>query len=409
MLRDELIEIYREAVRSLSGDALVREALEGRPRPAKLRVLALGKAACAMLRGAEEVWGALTGVAVAPAAAVAPAGVELVVGEHPTPGPGSLEGGRRLLEAARSMEPDAHALVLLSGGGSSLAEVPAPGLTLDDLRETTAILLAAGVPIDGINSVRKHLSAIKGGRLGAACTAGTVEVLALSDVAGDDPAVIASGPFVADPTTFADALGVLEHYRIRRRVPEAVRRHLEEGRDESPKPGDPRLARIRQTILAGPLDLPRRAAQIARARGWKAEALPALVGGDVEEVAARWKAWFRDGHRRGTLLAAAAEPTIVLPPEPGAGGRSQHLALRLATAIAGSDAAFLAAGSDGHDGASDHAGAAVDGQTAASQVEIDEALSHAASAAAATRLGVALPAWETGTNLADLHLLAIGR
>jgi hydroxypyruvate reductase len=337
-----------------------------------------------------------------------PAGIELVEGEHPLPGRGSLAGGEKLLAAARALRAGDHALVLLSGGASALAEVPAPGISLEDLRATTKLLLASGVPIAGINAVRKHLSALKGGRLALACGDATLEVLALSDVAGDDPATIASGPFTADPTTFADALRALENHCILEKIPAAVRLHLEAARDETPKELRPMDFRI----LAGPLDLPKKAAEIAAEWGFVTTAIPTLVDGDVEEVAARWRTWFvqhASSAERGCLLAAAAEPTVTLPPEPGSGGRSQHLALRMALAIAGTDAAFLAAGSDGKDGRSDHAGAAVDGDTARSPVEIEGALTHAASAAATARLRVALPAWTTGTNLADLHLLAIGR
>lgn len=407
MLRHGLVSIYRDAVRSLAGDRLVRNALAGVPRPPNLTVLALGKAAAAMLRGAAEAWGPLRGVAVGRDLRGIPEGVEAIEGEHPVPGPGSLRGGRRLLETARSLGPADFALVLLSGGGSALAELPAEGLTLDDLRSTTELLLGSGVPIDGINAVRKRLSQLKGGRLGAACGAGRVLVLAISDVPGDDPAVIASGPFAPDPTMAEDALAVLTRHRLLDRVPQAVLRALEAG-DETPKPGDPHLARIESRILVSPLDLPKRAVAIARERGFAAAALPELVQGDVHEVARRWADWFASRPPPGTLLAAAAEPTVELPSDPGEGGRSQHLALLVAERIRGrADAACLAAGSDGLDGASRQAGAAVDGTTW--RPHLAEALRRFDTGPACRDLGIAIPAWETGTNLADLHLLAIAR
>ncbi len=401
-LREELVSIYRDAVRSLAGNRLVCEALAGTARPGRLSVLALGKAAGSMLRGAQEAWGPLQGLAVAHAGSEIPQGIEFVAGEHPVPGRGSLQAGARVLDFVRALGPEDELLVLLSGGGSALAELPAEGLTLADLQATTKRLLGGGVSIDRINAVRKHLSQLKGGRLGAACGAGRIRVFTLSDVAGDDPRVIASGPFAPDDSTCADALAVIEGLA----VPPAVRAHLERGA-ETPKKPDPR---IEQRILAGPLDLPRAAAKIARERGFAATALDHFVGGDVEVVASRWAAFFAESHPPGTLLAVAAEPTVILPREAGTGGRSQHLALRVALSLAGRrDAAFLAAGSDGRDGNSDNAGAAVDGCTVADgEVEIGEALAHAASAAACARVGACIPAWETGTNLADLHLLAIG-
>lgn len=402
-LREELVEIYRAAVRSLSGETLVREALAGMQRPERLQVLALGKAAGAMLRGMRTAWGDVPGVAVG--FGPAEPGVEWLRSEHPVPGALALAAGTRLLAFVRTLAPEDTLLVLLSGGGSAMAEVPADGLTLGHLRATTQALLAADVPIDRINAVRKHLSQIKGGRLGAACGAGRTLVLAVSDVPGDDPAVIASGPFAADPSTFADALAIAHGLP----VPEAVRAHLEAAKDETPKPGDPRLARIEQHILAGPLDLARRAAAIARERGFAAQAFPDFVSGPVERVAERWETWFASAPPPGSLLAAAAEPTVALPAEKYEGGRSQHLALRMSRGLRflETDIAFLAAGSDGHDGVSRQAGAAVDGTTWHGGLE--EVLRDFASGEAVRDLGVDIPEWDTGTNLADLHLLAIGR
>ena len=398
-LRSELVEIYRAAVRALSGEALVRAALADVPRPERVHVLALGKASDAMLRGAQAAWGTLSGVAVG---GMPVPGIEWLHGEHPVPGAGSLAAGTRLLAFVRALAPEDTLLVLLSGGGSALAELPAAGLSLHDLHETTQALLGADVPIDRINCVRKHLSQIKGGRLAAACGAGRMLVLTISDVAGDDPAVIASGPFAPDPTTFADALAVVREVD----VPSAVEELLRRAEGETPKAPDPR---VEQRILAGPLDLARKAAEIARSRGFDAQAVGEVVSGSIERVAERWEAWFASAPPPGSLLAAAAEPTVALPPWAGEGGRSQHLALRMSRGLGylETDIAFLAAGSDGHDGISLQAGAAVDGMTW--QRRVEQALQDFASGEAARDLGVDIPAWDTGTNLADLHLLAIGR
>lgn len=401
-LRERLIAIYVEAVRRLSGEALVAEALASLPLEGDVRILALGKASGSMLRGAELMLGSLRGLAVGPAKMQGIPGVEWIVGEHPIPGPGSLLAGERLLEEARAIPESSTALVLLSGGGSALAEALALGLTLTDLAETTRLLLAAGAPISEINAVRKHLSRIKGGKLAQACPAKRLVVLTVSDVVGDDPAVIASGPFAPDPTTFGDALEVLRLRGVIDRVPPAVRAWLEAGRD--PEPGS--FDRVETTILAGPADLPQVAAEIAKAHGFDASAREHFEGGDVAEVARSHLERFAS-LRRNEFLAFAAEPTVVLPPHPGAGGRSQHLSLLVAIGLP-TDCAFLAAGSDGKDGLSDHAGAAFDAATAAraNALDLDNLLAGAESARACDLAGASIPAWETGTNLADLHLLA---
>lgn len=421
-LRDELVAIYEAAVAALSGEALVQRALEGRQRPERLRVLALGKAAVSMLRGAASAWEALEGIAVAPAADrheseagpgddPALAGVVMHEGAHPMPDDRSLHAGQALLDFVRELGPDDHLVALISGGGSALAEVPREGLSLDDLEATTRLLLGSSVPIDEVNVVRRSLSAIKGGGLAAACGAGKVEVLALSDVPGDDPATIASGPFFVGAP--GDAAEVLARRGLLDRVPAAVRRAL---RERYARPPDVRAPANRQKvpehqILAGPGSLASAAAVFAQARGFRAVVLD-FLGDDVEQVAEGWTARLEEhAGARGLLFAAPAEPTVELPVSPGPGGRSQHLALRMALALRGHPAAFLAAGSDGHDGQSDHAGAAVDGSTVLQEevTAIEAALVRAASADACARLGVALPARSTGTNLADLHLLAFER
>lgn len=407
MERQELIGIYEETLSRLSGDRLVEEALRARAPGGPVRVMAIGKAAEAMWAGAERVLGPLSGIAVGPGANEAPAAsrIEWLHGEHPVPGPGSLHAGERLLAFATSIQPHETALVLLSGGASALAEALPPSISLDDLAATTRALLASGVSIDAFNVVRKHLSLLKGGRLAAACRAGRIEVLTISDVFGDDPAVIGSGPFAPDPSTFAEALGVIRGLPI----PPSVVRWLEDGVagtiDETPKA----LEHVDTRILAGPLTLARTAAEVARERGFAAEASDVFLGTDVGEVASFHLHTLRSHRGPARLVAHAAEPTLKLPPNPGKGGRSQHLALLLAPYLEGSS--FLAGGSDGQDGVGGAAGAAVDGQTAARArakgLNLEEALRRADSGSACEALGVALPARSTGTNLADLHLLAL--
>jgi hydroxypyruvate reductase len=241
-------------------------------------------------------------------------------------------------------------------------------------------------------------------------------VLVLSDVPGDDLSTIASGPFAPDPTTFAD---VQRFVRARgAAIPRAAAARLEAGvrgeLEETPKPGDARLARVVHRVLAGPVDLARAAADEARARGFAAEADPSPLAGDVAEVAARLGAWARAHAGKGRrLLALGGEPTIAIPPGARAadGGRAQHLALLAARELAGLPAAVLAAGSDGRDGPTEQAGAVVDGATAGDAetagVDLDRALAEARSGPAAVALGAAIPREDTGTHLCDLVLVAV--
>ncbi len=419
-LRNDLVEIYEEAVTSLAGDRLVAAALDADPSmlpddPRLIVPIALGKAAGGMARGAVAALGPLAGLAVGPQGMDAPGGFEIVLGDHPVPGPRSIRAGIRLLSFVRSLNRNQTALILLSGGGSALAEALPSDLSLVDLSRTTKLLLGAGAPIEEINVLRKHLSRTKGGRLAAACGAGRVVVFTISDVEGDDPAVIASGPFAPDASTFRDALRILDDRKIRDRVPEEVLNHLLQSSDESPKPGDPLFDRVETTILAGPAQLAEAAIAAGVQRGYTAVAWPGFVKGEVTEIAAAYAGWLQQALGKKVLLVAAAEPTVVLPPHPGRGGRSQHLALLMATELDQDptrEAAFLAAGSDGRDGASDNAGAVVDNRSAASAramgFDVSDALNLAASAAACEAIGASIPAYDSETNLADLHLLALG-
>jgi len=408
-------------VAGLDARRLVAAALAERPPPpGPVRVAALGKAAGPMLAAALEALGprAARPLCVLPEGAAAPAGVEVVRGAHPRPSAGSLAAGAALLRWCAEGA-GAPALVLLSGGGSALAAAPAAGLAFEEKAEAVALLMRAGRPIGELNALRKHLSAIKGGRLGVALGGAPAQVLVLSDVPGDDLSTIASGPFCADPTTFEEVRRVVASSGAGDALPAAVRRHLAAGGrpggpPETPKPGDPRLAGVAHRVLAGPVALAAAAADAARALGLAAEADPAPLTGDVAEVAARAAAWARAHAGAGPrLLALGGEPTVVVPP--GAprpdGGRAQALALLLARSLAGLPAAGLAAGSDGRDGPTERAGAVVDGATlalaAARGVDVEAALAAGASGPACDALGATLPRFETGTHVGDLVLVAV--
>src|SRR5215470_13313750 len=219
-------------------------------------VVGAGKAAAAMARALETNWpGPLAGLVVTRYGhAVSCERVEIVEAAHPVPDAKGREAAARILQLVQGLTEDDLVIALISGGGSSLLSLPAPGLTLEDKQAVNRALLRSGSHIGEMNTVRKHLSAIKGGRLAAAAAPARVVTLVISDVPADDPAVIASGPTVADPTTFADAIAVLAKFRID--PPAAVRAHLEAGAagkiEETPKPGDPRLARVETVMVATP-------------------------------------------------------------------------------------------------------------------------------------------------------------
>jgi hydroxypyruvate reductase len=412
--------LYRESLARNDAARLVREALRQEPLPpGPVRVLALGKAAGHMLGAALDTLGALARdpLCVLPAGAAAPArpGVRVIAGGHPRPDAGSLEAGEAIRDWAEAGR-GAPALVLLSGGGSALAIAPAPGIAPGEKAEAIAALMRAGLTIHQLNAVRKHLSRLKGGQLGALLAPAEVRVLVLSDVPGDDLSVIASGPLAPDPSTFGDAL---EHAGAAGApLPLAVRSRLEAGSrgelPETPKAGDPRLAGVTHRLLAGPADLASAAADAARERGMAAEVDRTPLTGDVAEVSARLGRWARANAGKGArVLALGGEPTIRIPSDARAadGGRAQHLALLAAREIAGLPAAVLAAGSDGRDGPTEQAGAVVDGATAADAaaagVDLAAALAEARSGPAAVALGAAIPRWDTGTHLCDLVLVAV--
>jgi glycerate 2-kinase len=412
--------IYRESLARCEAARLVRHALGREPLPpGPIRVLALGKAAGGMMGAALAALGrrAREPLCALPEGSVAPtrAGLEVIFGGHPRPSAGSLRAGEAI-GAWADADRGRAALVLLSGGGSALAVAPAPGISPEDKAEAIAALMRAGLAIHELNAVRKHLSRLKGGQLGARLAPAEVRVLVLSDVPGDDLSVIASGPLAPDPSTFADALRAADASGAP--LPGAVRARLEAGArgelPETPKPGDPRLARVAHRLLAGPVDLARAAAEAARAMGFAAEAEVTPLTGDVAEVAARLARWARASAGRGTrLLALGGEPTIRIPPEARTpdGGRAQHLALLAALPLSGLPAAVLAAGSDGRDGPTEQAGAVVDGGTAADAaaagVDLSAALAEARSGPAAVAVGAAIPRWDTGTHLCDLVMVAV--
>ena len=260
---------------------------------------------------------------------------------------------------------DDLALVLISGGASALLSLPADGLSLADKQAVNRDLLASGAPIDEMNCVRKHLSAIKGGRLAEAAAPARVVTLAISDVPGDDPAVIGSGPTVGDPTTVADASRILAKYALT--PPPAVRAFLDGGAAETPKPGADKLARAETHVIAASATALEAAAKVARAAGYEVEILGDALEGEARELAAAHAALARrrSGEANRLALLSGGETTVTVRGE-GRGGRNAEYLLGLALALDGTpDIRAIACDTDGIDGTEDNAGAVIDPETVA--------------------------------------------
>ncbi len=306
--------------------------------------------------------------------------IEVVEASHPVPDEAGRQAALRMIDLVRDLGPDDLIICLLSGGGSALLSAPAPGLALEDKQAVTAALLRSGATISEINCIRKHLSAVKGGRLALAAAPTPLLTLAISDVPGDDPAVIASGPTVADPTTFAEAQALLQKFGIN--APQSVIDHIRAGHEETPKQGDPRLAHATFRMIATPIGALEAAAVVARDAGYT----PVMLGDDLEgesrEVAVQHAALARDLQRKGQRAAilSGGETTVTIKggaASMGRGGPNAEYALALAVALdnAGNGAedgsggiSAIACDTDGIDGSEDNAGAIITPETCARAV-----------------------------------------
>lgn len=349
----------------------------------------------------------------------APAPLAGVVGEHPQPGRGSEEGGRRALAIAAAIPPEAVLVTLISGGASSLMAVPADGLTLDDKRETTGVLLKSGADIYALNTVRKHLSKIKGGRLAAACRASS-HAFVLSDVVGDDLSFIASGPTVPDTSTFGDALFVIDRFGGRHAYPPAVIEYLLAGargdHPESPKPGDGALANATTMLVGGRADAMRGAAAEAARLGYSTHVIDDAVVGEARfagDLLAQRMIALAGPMRRPACVIASGETTVRVTGR-GRGGRNQELAAAAARHLErdAGRCALASAGTDGIDGPTDAAGAIVDGTTLErARVDglptVDAILDDNNAYAFFDALGDLIRTGPTGTNVGDLQLFLL--
>ncbi|MDE1890888.1 MAG: glycerate kinase [Betaproteobacteria bacterium] len=328
-------------------------------------VVGAGKAAASMAQAFEENWQApLTGLVVTRYGHKVPTRfIEVVEARHPVPDEAGLHAAQRILSLVNNLTADDLVVCLISGGGSALLTAPAPGLTLHDKQTINQALLKSGATIDEMNCVRKHLSSIKGGQLALSCAPARVWTLLISDVPGDDPSVIASGPTVADPTTFSDALAIVEKYRITE--PQAAIHYLRSATKETPKPGDSRLETNEVHMIATPQMSLEAAAQFARSQGITPMILGDALEGEARDVAlvhaGITKQVLRHGQpiNRPCLLLSGGETTVTVRGT-GRGGRNTEFLLALSVALAGLDNVYaLACDTDGVDGTEDNAGAVI--------------------------------------------------
>ncbi len=332
------------------------------PEPPRGRIVVVGagKAAAKMALAVEHAWAdrALSGVVVTTHGAALPTQrIAVRQANHPTPDAPGVAAAAEMLALVRGLSADDLVLALISGGGSSLSTLPAPGLTLDDMIAVNKELLRSGAPIGVMNCIRKHLSAFSGGRLAAAAHPARVVTLAISDVPGDDPAVIASGPTVPDATTFEQAREYVAGFRME--LPPAARAHLERGAEESVKPGDPRLARTEFRMIATPQMALDAMADAARAQGLTPFILGDALEGEARELGADHARRALASRGAPRVLLSGGETTVTMPKgTDGRGGRNTECLLGMALELNAAPGIFaLCADSDGIDGRSDAAGA----------------------------------------------------
>ncbi|MBJ7310423.1 glycerate kinase [Rugamonas sp. CCM 8940] len=361
--RQFLLELYGSAVAAVSAEKCLPAYLPTPPVNGRTLVIGAGKGAAAMARAVEQHWqGDISGLVVTRYGhGVDCQRIEVIEAAHPVPDEAGLRAAGRIMEMVRGLSENDLVLCLISGGGSSLLALPAPGITLEQKQAINRALLKSGAAISEMNCVRKHLSAIKGGRLALACAPARVVTLLISDVPGDDPGIVASGPTLPDPTTCADALAVLRKYAIE--VPANVREHLESGAGETPKPNDPRFARNEHHVIAIAQDALEAAAQHARAAGITPYILSDGIEGESRDIAVMHAAMARQVAARGQpfqrpcVIISGGETTVTVRGS-GRGGRNAEFLLSLGVALEAHPGIHaIACDTDGIDGSEDNAGA----------------------------------------------------
>ncbi|RJG04902.1 glycerate kinase [Noviherbaspirillum cavernae] len=361
--RQFLLDLYASAVASVSAEKCLPAYLPQPSPKGRTLVIGAGKGAAAMAKVVEEHWqGALSGLVVTRYGHGADCTrIDVVEAAHPVPDEAGRNAAGRMLQMVQGLTADDLVLCLISGGGSSLLALPAEGITLEQKQAMNKALLKSGAAIDEMNCVRKHLSMIKGGRLALACAPARVVTLLISDVPGDDPGIVASGPTLPDPTTCADALAIVHKYGIE--MPDSIRQHLESGAGETPKPDDPRFARNAHHVIATAQHALEAAAAAARAAGITPYILSDEIEGESRDVAQVHAAIARQVAQRGQpfskpcVIISGGETTVMVRGK-GRGGRNAEFLLSLAVALNGCEGVHaIACDTDGIDGSEDNAGA----------------------------------------------------
>jgi hydroxypyruvate reductase len=437
-LRRAALAIFRAAVRAVDPGEAVRRHLTRAgsclrigeetvdlDTVGEIVVVGCGKAAAPMATAVEEILGdrIARGVVVTKYGHVQPTHrIRVHEAGHPIPDDAGIAGVRAVLDHVRGLSGDDLVFVLISGGGSALTPAPVAGVSLAEEQALTEALLACGADIREMNTLRKHISRFKGGQLARAIQPARAITLVLSDIVGDPLDAIASGPTVPDPTTFGDALSVLDKFGMREKIPHSIRAHLETGErggiHETPKPGDPLFARVSNLIVGSNIQALEAARAEAQGLGVTAMILSSSIEGETREIARMHAALAREIRTSGNplrppaCLISGGETTVTLRGS-GKGGRNQEFVLAAALDIAGlPDTVVLSAGSDGTDGPTDAAGAIADGDT------YSRALAHGLNPRAALDANDAYPFFDglndlivtgpTRTNVMDVRVILVG-
>jgi glycerate 2-kinase len=414
---DLLRQLFDAAIASAQPALCVPPHLPVAPR-GRMIVIGAGKASAAMAKAVEDHWpGPLSGLVVTRYGYSLPCkAIEIVEAAHPVPDAAGLEAARRMLDLVANLSEDDLVLCLISGGGSALLPLPAAGLTLEMKQSVNRMLLVSGATIGEMNCVRRHLSAIKGGRLAAACHPARVVTLLISDVPGDRPADIASGPTVPDASTCADALDIIRRHRIE--LPAAARELLVSGRGESIKPGDERLARASVSIVASAQNALEAAAAVARKAGIEAHILSDAMEGEARDVGTVLASLALQIADRGEpfaapcILLSGGETTVTVRGQ-GRGGRNVEFLLALGIALNGHPRVHALSGdTDGVDGQEEIAGARIGPDSLArawaAGFRPRDVLANNDAHTLFSALGDSIVTGPTRTNVNDFRALFIG-
>jgi hydroxypyruvate reductase len=423
LLRKQALSIFQAGLAAADPAGAVTRYLERAryDRYRRIYVVGAGKAGASMALAAEKVLGkriALGLINVKYEHVAKLKRIELNECGHPVPDAQGVAGAERIAAIAQAAGADDLVLCLISGGASALAPLPAAPITLEEKQATTKLLLACGATIHEINAIRKHISKLKGGQLARLAAPAAVEALLLSDVIGDNLDVIGSGPAAPDASTFEQAGAILDKFGIRKKVPAAVRERIEQGArgeiEETPKPGDPLFARVKNTVIGSNRLALEASAKRAKELGFRTLVLSSQVEGETREVAGMHAAIAKEIVQFGRPVKAPAciitggETTVTLKGE-GKGGRNQEFVLAAALGIAGlPGTVVLSAGTDGTDGPTDAAGAIADGDTVARGPMAVRHLAANDSYPYFDALGDLIRTGPTNTNVMDVRLVLVG-